>query len=225
MKKYFLIALLAGFYLKSFSQKMIAPGDAHLIISRVKPSHDFYRNIVKDPSGKVMYDFMMENYLFVDTPKQEFVFARYRQVPAGYFSTDTSFTDWTLKPIKMHEIHYKQKVDIQMSFGPEQATVARNAVTKTYTMPKGYFEDNMIEYLFGYLQLEKGIPYTLNNFNPATSGNDPYTLKYASDEGTNNVLEFTHSDTRGKIWVDKTTHEVLKQTGRNAKYNYVITKK
>ncbi|WPU92850.1 hypothetical protein SNE25_26350 [Mucilaginibacter sabulilitoris] len=225
MKKYFLLALFTGLRLVGLGQNVIIPGDAHFKLERIKPTHDFYRNIVRDESGKIMYDFMMENYLLIDSVKKEFVFARYRQVPAGYFSTDTSFTDWHLKPLHMHEIHYKQKVDIQMGFQPKMATVTRNGITKTYAMPESYFEDNMIEYLFGYLELEKGVIYTLNNFNPPASGNDPYTIRRIDDEANTTILEFTHAETKGRIWIDQQSHEVLKQEGRNSKYHYVITKK
>jgi hypothetical protein len=101
-------------------------------------------------------------------------------------------------------------------------------------MNAGYFEDNMIEYIFGYLKLTKGVTYTLDNFNEATGGNDPYAIKYAFDDSLDlpgyeqlncSVLSFTHGATTGFIWIDKRSHEMIKQLGQFKGGTYVVVKR
>ena len=92
----------------------------------------------------------------------------------------------------------------------------------------------MIEYIWGYLELQKGITYRLDNFNKDTpSPSDPYTLEYVFDDVSRpapdhqlnlTVLHFTHGRTSGYIWIDKSTHKVIKTIGRFKTGSYVITK-
>jgi hypothetical protein len=125
-----------------------------------------------------------------------------------------------------------------MTFGETEATVntLRKGVSadKKYPMKSGYFEDNMIEYIFGYLDLKKGVTYTLDNFNkdsPAPS--DPYILEYAFDDAWQltsdhkincTVLRFTHGDTSGYIWIDKSTHLTVKTIANFKTGSYLLTK-
>jgi len=238
MRKLIILLVLALTAFLSHAQTTIKPGDKSIRYDRIKPSHDFYRNVVTDTTGKVLYDFMMEDFTFIDTPAKHIVFARYRQVPAGQFSTDTSVTDLHLKPIRMHENHYQRNVSYDMRFGEAQASVktTRKGVesTKNYPMKAGYFEDNMIEYIFGYLDLEKGVTYTLDNFNKDTPApSDPYVLEYAFDDVWTNtpdhrvnctVLRFTHGSANGYIWIDKSTHLMLKMIANFKLGRYVLTK-
>jgi len=238
MKKLILLPILALTAFLSYAQTIIKPGDKIIRQDWIKPSHDFYRNVVSDTAGKVLYDFVMEDFTVIDMPANQITFARYRQVPAGQFSTDTSVTDLYLKPIRMHEIHYQRNVSYDMQFGETQATVKTNRKgvesTKNYPMKAGYFEDNMIEYIFGYLDLEKGITYTLDNFNKDTpSPSNPYIIEYAFDDVWPaaadhrvycTVLRFTHGDAKGYIWIDKSTHLMVKAIANFRLGTYAITK-
>jgi len=222
----------------TYAQIAIKPGDKIIRYDWVQPAHDYYRNIITDTAGTVKYDFMMEDYTIIDPASKQITFARYRQVPVGKFSTDTSVTDQFLKPIRMHEIHYQYNVSFDMQFGDTQASVKTNRKgvesTKTYPMKAGYFEDNMIEYIFGYLELKKGVTYILDNFNKDTPApSDPYTLEYAFDDVWNlaaghtvycTVLHFTHGGTTGYIWIDNSTHKAIKTIGNFKGGRYVLTK-
>lgn len=215
----------------------IKPGDATIDYSLIRPAHQFYKNITWDTLGNVKYEFMMENMIKVDTQKRQIIFSRSRQIPPGSMSADTSVTDLFFRPISMHEVHAQQKRTYEMTFSDAAATVRKEAkgivTTKTYPMNSGYFEDNMIAYIFGYLKIKKGVTYTLDNFNEATPGNDPYTIKYAFDDSLGlpgseelncTVLAFTHGGTSGYIWVDKKTHTVIKQLGQFKTGTYTVVK-
>jgi len=231
-----LLSLLAASSIHA--QTKIQPGDKRIHPEWVRPSHDFYRTVVLDSAGHVRYDFMMDDFTTIDSAAGKIVFARSRQVPPGSFSTDTSVTDLAFRPLRMHEIHYRQEVDFEMSFGDTLSTVRTTrkgtASTKTYPMKKGYFEDNMIEYIFGYLDLQKGVVYTLDNFNKDTPApSDPFTLEYvfddtwfvAADEQIPcMMIRFTHGAATGYIWIDKRTHQLLKQAAQFSNGSYVVRK-
>jgi hypothetical protein len=238
MKQLITTFLLAAAALMADAQVTIKPGDKIIRYDWIKPSHDFYRNVISDTAGNVKYDFMMENYTFIDQAKHRITFARSRQVPAGSFSTDTSVTDLSLKPIRMHEIHYQRDVTFDMIFGDTQASITTTrkgqASVKNYPMKSGYFEDNMTEYILGYLQLKKGVTYTLDNFNKDTPApSDPFTLEYAFDDTWNlaadhaincTVLHFIHGGTSGYIWIDKSTHLMIKTIANFKTGSYLLTK-
>jgi hypothetical protein len=93
----------------------------------------------------------------------------------------------------------------------------------------------MIEYIFGYLDLQPGISYVLDNFNQDTpSPSDPYIIEYAFDDIWElapghrldcRVLHYKHGLSEGHIWINKTTRQVMKQEGvYNKVERYVISK-
>ncbi|MFI5161421.1 MAG: hypothetical protein ACHQHN_09095 [Sphingobacteriales bacterium] len=238
MKSFVLTTILLTFSILSYAQTTIKPGDKAIRYDWIQPGHDFYRATITDTAGKLLNDYVLEDYIIIDPSSKQITFARYRQVPAGQFETDTSVTDQYLKPIRMHEIHYQRNVTFDMQFGETQATVktTRKSVetTKAYPMKAGYFENNMTEYIFGYLDLKKGVTYTLDNFNRSTPApSDPFTVEYAFDDvltgaaernAACTVLHFIHGDTSGYMWIDKASHLTVKTVGNFKGGRYVITK-
>jgi len=239
MRQLFLLSILYCFATSPVSaQTVLQPGDKRIHPEWLKPSHDFYRTVVFDSTGHVRYDFMMDDFTIIDSAAGQIIFARSRQVPPGSFSTDTSVTDLSLRPLRMHEIHYRQDVHFEMSFGDTSASVRTTRKgapsVKTYSMKAGYFEDNMIEYIFGYLDLQKGVVYKLDNFNKdAPSPSDPVTLEYVFDDiwfvaADQQIpcmmIRFTHGATNGYIWIDKRTRQMLKQAGQFKNGSYIARK-
>jgi hypothetical protein len=239
LDRLWLLLILSAFARSAVSaQTVIQPGDKRIHPEWLKPSHDFYRTIVRDSTGHIRYDFVMDDFTIIDSAAGQIIFARSRQVPPGRFSTDTSVTDLSFRPLRMHEIHFREDVDFDMRFADTLASVrtTRKGVpsSKTYPMKKGYFEDNVIEYLFGYLDLQPGVVYTLDNFNKDTpTPSDPYTLEYVFDDTwfvaadqqiPCTMIRFTHGATTGYIWVDQRTRQVLKQAGQFKNGSYVVRK-
>ncbi|HEY4111216.1 hypothetical protein [Puia sp.] len=237
--KVFLTLLLLGIWRPFTSEPLvIQPGDRIIRYDRIRPAHEFYKNVIRDSAGNIRYEFMMENMSFVDSAKGRIIFARSRQVPAGQFSTDTSVTDLQLKPVRMHEIHYQRGVSFDMEFGATAATVItdRKGVmsTKEYPMKAGYFEDNMIEYIFGWLALKKGVVYRLDNFNKDTpEPSDPYELEYVFDDEWDlapghrtlyRVFRFVHGKTTGHIWIDNETNSIVKTVAVFPGGSYFLTR-
>lgn len=216
----------------------IKPGDKLIRYDLIKPAHEYYKNVTTDTAGNIMYEFMMENVTTIDQVNKRILFSRSRQIPVGSWSTDTSITDLTFKPVSMYEHHFQRNVHFDMSFGDTLATVktTRKGVEsiKNYPMKSGYFEDNMIEYIFGYLELEKGVTYMLDNFNKDTpSPSDPFIIEYAFDDiwylaaGLRlncRVIHFIHGAATGYIWIDKASNKVIKEEGAFKGGIFVVTK-
>ena len=236
--KIVLANLLMVIFIAGHAQTIIKPGDKIVRQDQIRPSHDFYMAFGADTSGNIKYEWVNDQVISIDTATGRITFARSRQVPVGSFSTDTSITDLNFRPINMHEVHVQRNVSFVMTFDETQASVQtiRNGVTsvKTYPMKSGYFEDNMIEYIFGYLDIKRGIVYTLDNFNKDTpSPSDPFTIEYAFDDiwtvnagGKLNcrVIHFTHGEKQGYIWIDKDTRRMIKEVGNDKFGTFSITR-
>ena len=206
-------------------KQTIRPGDPILRSDLIRSSHIFYKSFTTDSLGNINNQWVNDDVITVDSAAGHIVFARCRQVPVGSYSTDTSITDLSFKPIWMHEVHYKQNVSFVMDFGATNATVQTNRrgalSDKSYPMKSGYFEDNMIEYVYSYLDLKKGQTYILDNFNKDTpSPSDPVKIEYAFDDILSlpagnllncQVLHFIHGSASGYIWVDKETRQMVKE--------------
>jgi len=242
MKAIFIsLALLAALLLssgRSTAQTIVKPGDPLLRSDLIRSSHDYYKAVTTDTAGKIIYEWVNDQVISVDSAAGRITFARQRQVPVGSYSTDTSVTDMAFTPISMHEVHYRQNVSFTMDFqatGATVHTIRKGAATdRSYPMKSGYFEDNMIEYVYGYLDLAKGQTYTLDNFNKdAPAPSDPVTVEYAFDDvwmldtgGILNcrVLHFIHGAVSGYVWIDKKTRAMIKEMGNFGKANFCITR-
>src|SRR5579872_1340785 len=96
MKIFTTILLLTATFF-SYGQNIIKPGDKIIRYDLIRPSHDFYKNVTTDTTGKIMYEFMMDDVTTIDSANKLITFARSLQVPVGSFSSDTSVTDLWLK--------------------------------------------------------------------------------------------------------------------------------
>ncbi len=225
-------------FIAGHTQTIIKPGDKIIRQDLIRPSHDFYKAFSADTSGNIKNEWVNEQVISIDTATGRITFARSRQVPVGSFSTDTSISDLFFRPISMHEVYVQRNVSFVMTFGETQASVQsfRNGVAsvKAYPMKSGYFEDNMIEYIFGYLDIKKGIIYTLDNFNKDTpSPSDPFLIEYAFDDIWNldaggklncRVIHFIHGEKKGYIWIDKDTRRMVKEMGEYKLGTFSITR-
>jgi len=224
--------------LEGHCQIPIKPGSPIIRNDLIRSSHCFYKAFMADSTGRIIYEWVNDQVIRIDSTAGRITFARSRQVPVGSYFTDTSVTDMTFKPLTMHEVHYQRNVNVEMKFDDTNVSVhiLRKGVPadKIYPMKSGYFEDNMIEYLYGYLDLKKGEEYTLDNFNKDTpSPSDPVKIEYAFDDiwplgdGAQvncRVLHFSHGTSAGYIWIDKVTRLMIKETGNHPGGIFSITR-
>jgi hypothetical protein len=79
----------------------------------------------------------------------------------------------------------------------------------------------MIEDVFGYLDLKKGVTYVLDNFKPDNTENasHPYEIEYAFDDVWDlaghklncRIIHFVLGLTSGYIWTDKDSRQLIKE--------------
>ncbi len=211
------------------AQKQITIGSKELRNDLITSSHNYFKGFATDSLGNVTSEWINDQVITVDRDHGIITFARSRQVAIGYFMEDTSVTDLSFKPINMHEMHNKQQVYYVMNFGDTVATVDKykNGLatgTRSFSLKSGYVEDNMIEYLYPYLDLQKGVVYQMTNFNKdVPHGFSLVTVEYAFDDilmaGTGRVscrvLRYVNGKYWGYVWIDKDTRNVVREIGFN----------
>ena len=202
---------------------------------KLKESHDFQKVSVFDTSGKTILEFINESVIRVDTIKKQIFFARFRQYPFGRYLTDTSVTDYSLKPLTLREKDRSGKLDHFITFDKTNATAKvlkdGSYTANTYSMPDGYFDDNMIETIVGYLPIMKGQKIQVNCFRLESNGLNTYEIEYLFDDlwgvTANNklncaVLHFKNQYSDGYIWIDKASHKNVKQIAKMNNASYII---
>ena len=217
------------------AQVLIKTGDERFHYDEIKPSHDFQRVTVFDSLGNTTLEFINESVIRIDSVNKLITFARFRQYPFGRHLTDTSVTTSLLVPVQMHEFDNPVKFDHSFKFDKlnVEGQIFKNEsyFKQNYTMPEGYFDDNMIETVIGYFPFEKGIIYHLNCFRLESNGLNDYTIEYKFDDTWNSannnqlncaVLYFTNQYSSGYIWIDKNSHKNVKQIGRIKSFTYLI---
>jgi hypothetical protein len=222
----FVTCLLIAAGLCGYAQTIIKPGDNIIRYDLVKPSHDFYKAVSMDSAGNIKQEYVNEEVITIDRAIQRITFTRSRQRPVGSFSMDTSVTDLSFRPIRLYELYPQRNVSFEMLFGDTVVSIntVRKGVlsVKNYSMKRGYFDDNMIEDIFGYLEVKKGVTYILDNFKPDNTdmASHPYEIEYAFDDVWDlaghelycRVLHFAITGvSSGYIWIDKDTHQMIKE--------------
>jgi hypothetical protein len=209
------------------AQTQINIGSKELRSDLISSSHNFFKVYDTDSVGNIVDEFINEQVITVDKAHGTITFARSRQVPVGSFMEDTSVTDLAFKPVHMHEMHNKQQVYYVMNFWDTVATVnkfknGQGVSTTAFPLKPGYVEDNMIEYLYPYLDLQKGTVYNLTNFNKdVPNGFSNVTVEYAFDDiymvGTHpvicRVLRYVNGRYWGYVWIDKDNRSVIREIG------------
>jgi hypothetical protein len=95
--------------------------------------------------------------------------------------------------------------------------------TKTTVMSEGYFDDNSIWDILGYIPFRKGISYQLDCYgtDTHTQVSIPYEIEYLFDEdnfepsgGVVNsmVLKVSHEGSANYVWINKKTHLFIKES-------------
>jgi len=219
-------SVLTFISLFGYTQTIIKPGDNIIRYDLIKPSHDFYKGVFIDSAGNIKQEFINEEMVAIDAANQHLIFTRSRQIPIGNFSTDSSTTDLSFRPIRLYEIYPQRNVSFDMSLGDTMVSIKtlRKGIlsVRNYSMKRGYFDDNMMEDIFGYIDLKKGATYVLDNFKPDNTemASHPYEIEYAFDDVSDlaghklncRVLHFVlQGVSSGYIWTDKDSRQLVKE--------------
>lgn len=228
-----LIFLAAHTY--AVAQTLIQVNDQVKFNLELRESHDFQKVTVFDSSGKTALEFINESVIRIDSIKKQFIFSRFRQYPFGRYLTDTSVTNYSLRPLTLREKDGPGKLDHSFVFDINKvsAEVLKQGayIATTYQMPAGYFDDNMIETVIGYLPIIKGEKIQINCFRLESGGVNTYEIEYLFDDlwgvpGNNElncaVLHFKNQYADGYIWIDKASHKNVKQIAKMRNASYII---
>jgi len=97
-------------------------------------------------------------------------------------------------------------------------------------MPEGYFDDNSIWDILGYISFKKGIRYQLDCYgtDTHTQVSIPFEIEYIFDEDqeqsgsviSNMVLKVTNPGSTAYVWINKKTHLTTKAFGQGKGYSF-----
>lgn len=171
------------------AQILIKPGDPSIHYDWLIPSHDFYKVIVFDSTGRKTLEIMNEQIQAIDSMKHTILSTRTRQVPFGRWMIDTSICTAALVPLRMHEFDQPKTFEHDFRFA---------------VIP---FEKGK-QYRLNSFRI--GRPGTLNPYDIEYVFDD--TWGQSGDNDLNcNVLRFKNSYSSGYIWINHRTHKMVKE--------------
>ncbi|MFL5740203.1 MAG: hypothetical protein ACJ75B_08295 [Flavisolibacter sp.] len=197
--------------------------DTSIHYESIPPIHYFTKVSVCDTFGNIQFEFLNENLRTVDT-LHRILFARFRSIPFGKIYTDSSWTS-AEGPISLTETTTQLTKHLVVNFGKTRITVHvfnKNVLSDSVvTMEEGYFDDNIIEDLVGYLPIKKDVQYHLDCYRyESRGGKNPYDLHFVFDDLLSrtsgkpiacSVLFFRNSYQHGYCWIDRNSRVNIKQ--------------
>lgn len=171
-----------------------------------------------DSTGAVTGIIINENVVTIDTSTHQIIFTRTRQYPTGHLLADTSVAG-QVGPVRFHATSLPLTYEVKVAFNKYSvdAQALRRGIrtSRTNTFASGYFDDNIVEELFGFLPIEHGRKYHLEAYRfESKDGSNPYDIEYVFDDFLQTsasgvvackVLHYMNGYSSGYIWVDKKT--------------------
>jgi hypothetical protein len=207
------------------SAQTIKATDPGIRYDLIQPGIDAVKGVEYDSVGNKIRTFISKSYIAVDKSSGLIKLTRIGIVDPGIMYIDTSFIN--VAPVEMHSIDYPASKELHVKFEESRVTVTSlingGNNMQVYTMPAGYFDDNILVDIIGYLPIEKEVTYTMDAFrfeSVKTNGLNHYEVQYVHDDylpdGDNKsssckVLYYKNGDSSGYIWIDKSSRKVLKQ--------------
>jgi hypothetical protein len=207
------------------AQIVIKANDPGIRYDLIQPGVDAVKVVEYDSLGNKIQTYISKNYIAVDKSSGLIKLTRLSIADPGILYIDTSIIN--VGPVTMHSLEYPARKELHVKFEESGVTVKSliNGVSKTqaYPMPAGYFDDNILVDIIGYLPIEKEVKYIMDAFrfeSVKTNGLNHYEVQYLHDDylpdaenkySSCKVLYFKNGYSDGYIWVDKSSHKILKQ--------------
>jgi hypothetical protein len=202
----------------------------------IMPERSFRKVTLFDTAGNVTSEFIVDHLTKIDTVHKEIDFINSVEY-AGRLTIDSSIDNYsgsayytfTMLPSTKHEfIKY-------LPTSVEALNVIKGVSSaKTTVMSEGYFDDNSIWDILGYIPFKKGISYQLDCYgtDTHTQVSIPYEIEYLFDEdnlepggGVVNsmILKVSHEGSANYIWINKKTHLFIKESmqGKDGSFTMV----
>ena len=207
------------------AQTTIKATDPGIRYDLIQPGIDAVKGVEYDSAGNKIRTFISKNYIAVDKSSGLITLTRIGIVDPGIMYIDTSIIN--IAPVGMHSLDHPASKELHVQFEDSRVTVTSlingGNNRQVYTMPVGYFDDNILVDIIGYLPIEKEVKYTMDAFrfeSVKTNGLNHYEVQYVHDDylpdGGNRcssckVLYYKNGYSSGYIWIDKSSRKVLKQ--------------
>lgn len=221
---------LSFFGIIAHAQILIKATDKSVRYDLIRSSQHFEKVTIYDSGRAVTEEWINENLTKVDSSNGQIIFARSKQIPFGQQISDSTTISTSGTPVSYQLSTNPFKKTINITFNPDSATAKINSngtvSTAVKAMPKGYFDENVVEELLGYISFEKGKTYHLNAFSTDVKSTNlsAYDIEYVFDDVYQilngnlikcSVLHYTDDSASVYVWVDRASHANLKEVFQN----------
>jgi len=240
MDKFLLLAALLLLTWFAHAQPVIKAGDPSIRYDLIQPGVQTYRYTIVDSAGKTVNEFTCQHTVSVNMDKGWVILTQDNQLPGGRRLLDSTIADLrTLSPVRMRMVTTPNFMSMELDFKAQAVhAIAEKGGHQTDTihhMEAGYFDSNLLEYLFGLLPYKEGFKATINTYTFERKGMDPFVVEYVGEEvltapnGQTTHCYIVKTGSAGKapdakLWIEKTTGKVVKHVVPMGKMTYVITK-
>lgn len=221
-------------------QWLLKAGDPTIRYELIKPGVSLYKIATADSTGKVLTEFTCRQTVTVNAGKGWVILSQQFHLPNGSILLDSTIADLkTLAPVRMRMVTIPSFMHMDLDFraGAVHAVANKGGkMTDTlHRMEAGYFDSNLLEYLWGLLPYKNGFQAQLNAYTFEKQGMDPWRVEYVGEDllstggsqwtqcyiaRTGNVG--TAPD--AMAWIEKSTGRVLKRVVPMGKMYYIITR-
>jgi hypothetical protein len=215
-------------------------GDPAIRYDLIKPSVSLYKIATTDSAGKVLSEFTCRHTVSVNTAKGWVILTQNYQLPDGRSLLDSTIANISsLAPVRMRMVTTPHFMNMNLDFQTSSVhAIADKGGKKTdtlHSMEAGYFDSNLLEYVFGLLPYKKGFQATLNAYTFERNGMDPWQVEYVGEDmitaaGGGLVSCYVAKSGNagnapdGLMWIEKATGKVIKRVVPMGKMYYIITK-
>lgn len=239
MDRFLLLAMILLLTHFSRAQQVVKAGDPTIRYELIKPCVNLYKVTVTDSAGKVMNEFTSRHTVSVNSTKGWVILTQQLQLPDGHILLDSTIASTaTLAPVRMRMVTTPHFMSMNLDFRSREVhAVADKPGQKTDTLHKmeeGYFDSNLLEYLFGLLPYKKGFKVTLNAYTFERNGMDPWQVEYVGEDvlTTSAGTVYCYMARTGNAgnapdamtWIEKSTGKIWKRIFPMGKMYYIITK-
>jgi hypothetical protein len=200
----------------------------------VKPEHSLRKVTSFDTAGNVARELVVDHVTKIDTARSEIDFINSVQYAPGKILVDSSIDNYsgsaryilaTMPSTKYEFIKY-------LPTSVEAHNIVKGvSSTKTTPMSEGYFDDNSLWDILGYIPFKKGTKYQLDCYGTDTRTQVliPFEIEYLFDENyrepsgavvNSMVLKVSNPESTNYVWINKNTHLLIKDLGQGKGYSF-----
>lgn len=200
----------------------------------IKPEHSFRKVTSFDTAGNVTGESVVDHVTKIDTAHNEIDFINSFQYAPGKILIDSSIDNYagsaryilaTIPSTKYEFVEYHPN-------SVEAHNIIKGvSTTKTTAMSEGYFDDNSLFDIVGYIPFKKGIKYQLDCYgtDTHTQVSIPYEIEYLFDEDgrelggaviNSMILKVSSPGSTYYVWINKKTHIQTKLLGQGKGFSF-----